>query len=346
MVAISVIIVNYNGGAFLQQALDSLRAQTFRDFEVLLVDNASTDGSMETLNSEGVPGYRILPQTENLGFAAGNNVAARLSDADWLVLFNPDAIANPDWLERVVSATQRNPCTNMFACAQYALEDPAIMDGAGDCYLGLGIPWRGGFGLRAEPLAEGECFSPCGASAVFRRSVFDAHGGFDERFFCYCEDVDLGYRMRLAGERGVFVPDAIIRHAGSGISGRASEFAIFHGTRNRIWTYAKNTPALMLWLTLPGHVAITLAILLRGFATGRAGPTWRGIQAGLAGLGTLKKDKRFGPPKRVASLGKIASAMAWNPKRLLDRRPVIRPLEKRPKNTTGMAITKGDHAGG
>ncbi|HCN91977.1 glycosyltransferase family 2 protein [Hyphomonas sp. UBA5107] len=346
MVAISVIIVNYNGGAFLQQALDSLRAQTFRDFEVLLVDNASTDGSMETLNSEGVPGYRILPQTENLGFAAGNNVAARLSDADWLVLFNPDAIANPDWLERVVSATQRNPCTNMFACAQYALEDPAIMDGAGDCYLGLGIPWRGGFGLRAEPLAEGECFSPCGASAVFRRSVFDAHGGFDERFFCYCEDVDLGYRMRLAGERCVFVPDAIIRHAGSGISGRASEFAIFHGTRNRIWTYAKNTPALMLWLTLPGHVAITLAILLRGFATGRAGPTWRGIQAGLAGLGTLKKDKRFGPPKRVASLGKIASAMAWNPKRLLDRRPVIRPLEKRPKNTTGMAITKGDHAGG
>ena len=332
MVAISVIIVNYNGGAFLQQALDSLRAQTFRDFEVLLVDNASTDGSMETLNSEGVPGYRILPQTENLGFAAGNNVAARLSDADWL--------------ERVVSATQRNPCTNMFACAQYALEDPAIMDGAGDCYLGLGIPWRGGFGLRAEPLAEGECFSPCGASAVFRRSVFDAHGGFDERFFCYCEDVDLGYRMRLAGERCVFVPDAIIRHAGSGISGRASEFAIFHGTRNRIWTYAKNTPALMLWLTLPGHVAITLAILLRGFATGRAGPTWRGIQAGLAGLGTLKKDKRFGPPKRVASLGKIASAMAWNPKRLLDRRPVIRPLEKRPKNTTGMAITKGDHAGG
>jgi GT2 family glycosyltransferase len=346
MVAISVIIVNYNGGAFLQQALDSLRAQTFRDFEVLLVDNASTDGSMETLNSEGVPGYRFLPQTENLGFAAGNNVAARLSDADWLVLFNPDAIANPDWIERVVSATQRHPYTNMFACAQYALEDPAIMDGAGDCYLGFGIPWRGGFGLLAEPLAEGECFSPCGASAVFRRSVFDAHGGFDERFFCYCEDVDLGYRMRLAGERCVFVPDAIIRHAGSGISGRASEFAIFHGTRNRIWTYAKNTPALMLWLTLPGHVAITLAILLRGFATGRAGPTWRGIQAGLAGLGTLKKDKRFGPPKRVASLGKIASAMAWNPKRLLDRRPVIRPLEKRPKNTTGMAITKGDHAGG
>ena len=326
MVAISVIIVNYNGEAYLQQALDSLRTQTFQDFEVLLVDNASTDGSVDNLNVDGVPGYRFLPQTENLGFAAGNNVAAKQSDATWLALFNPDAVANPDWLERVMAATERHPDTKMFACAQYALEDPTIMDGAGDCYLGFGIPWRGGFGLPAETLTEGECFSPCGASAVFRRSVFESHGGFDERFFCYCEDVDLGYRMRLAGERCVFLPDAVIRHAGSGISGRASEFAIFHGTRNRIWTYAKNTPALLMWLTLPGHVAITLAILLRGFATGRAGPTWRGIKDGLAGVGDLKKDKRFGPPKRTVSLGDLVYAMAWNPKRLLDRRPVIRPL--------------------
>ncbi|WP_340693182.1 glycosyltransferase family 2 protein [Hyphomonas sp.] len=326
MVSVSVIIVNYNGEAFLQKALDSLRNQTFRDFEVLLVDNASTDGSVTQLNSEGLPGYRFLPQVDNLGFAAGNNVAARESKATWLALFNPDAVANPDWLERVMAATERHSDVSMFACAQYALEDPSIMDGAGDCYLGFGIPWRGGFGLPTEPLMEGECFSPCGASAVFRRSVFEAYGGFDERFFCYCEDVDLGYRMRLAGERCIFLPDAVIRHAGSGISGRASEFAIFHGTRNRIWTYAKNTPALLLLLTLPGHVAITLAIFLRGFATGRAGPTWRGIVAGVAGLGSLKSDRRFGPPKRSVSLGDLAYAMAWNPKRLLDRRPVIRPL--------------------
>ena len=226
----------------------------------------------------------------------------------------------------MMAATERHPSVNMFACAQYDLEDPSIMDGAGDCYLGFGIPWRGGFGLPAETLDEGECFSPCGASAVFRRSVFEAHGGFDERFFCYSEDVDLGYRMRLAGERCIFLPDAVIRHAGSGISGRASEFAIFHGTRNRIWTYAKNTPALLLWLTLPGHAAITLAILLRGLATGRAGPTWRGIKAGLAGLGTLRNDRRFGPPRRTVSLRDLAYAMAWNPKRLLDRKPVIRPL--------------------
>ena len=105
MVAISVIIVNYNGEAYLQQALDSLRTQTFQDFEVLLVDNASTDGSVDNLNVDGVPGYRFLPQTENLGFAAGNNVAAKQSDATWLALFNPDAVANPDWLERVMAAT-------------------------------------------------------------------------------------------------------------------------------------------------------------------------------------------------------------------------------------------------
>tara|TARA_R110000765_G_scaffold420136_3_gene524880 strand:+ start:4679 stop:5719 length:1041 start_codon:yes stop_codon:yes gene_type:complete len=346
MVAVSIIIVNYNGEAFLQDALDSLRAQTFQDFEVLLVDNASTDGSAENLNTDGIPGYRFLPQTENLGFAAGNNVAAKLSEAGWLVLFNPDAVADPNWMERVMAATERHPSVNMFACAQYALEDPSIMDGAGDCYLGFGIPWRGGFGLPAETLDEGECFSPCGASAVFRRSVFEAHGGFDERFFCYSEDVDLSYRMRLAGERCIFLPDAVIRHAGSGISGRASEFAIFHGTRNRIWTYAKNTPALLLWLTLPGHVAITLAILLRGLATGRAGPTWRGIKAGLAGLGALKKDRRFGPPKRSVSIGDLAYAMAWNPKRLLDRRPVIRPLRTPRAATPATPLAAGDRAHG
>ena len=167
MVAISVIIVNYNGEAYLQQALDSLRTQTFQDFEVLLVDNASTDGSVDNLNVDGVPGYRFLPQTENLGFAAGNNVAAKQSDATWLALFNPDAVANPDWLERVMAATERHPDTKMFACAQYALEDPTIMDGAGDCYLGFGIPWRGGFGLPAETLTEGG-ISPIGLRVPWR----------------------------------------------------------------------------------------------------------------------------------------------------------------------------------
>lgn len=327
MVSVSVIIVNYNGEKFLQQALDSLRNQTFRDFEVLVVDNASTDGSVDDLDCDGIPGFRLLRQARNLGFAGGSNAGAAESRGVWLAMLNPDAAARPDWLERVMAATERHPDVNMFTCAQYALEDPGIMDGAGDCYLGFGIPWRGGFGLPGPVPEEGECFSPCGASALFRRSVFVAHAGFDERFFCYCEDVDLGYRMRLAGERCVFVPDAVILHAGSGITGRTSEFAIFHGTRNRLWIYAKNTPLPLLILTLPGHVLLTLAILLRGLATGRAGPTFRGLKAGIAGLGAIRRDRTYGPPERTASLCDLMCAMAWNPKRMLDRRPVIRPLK-------------------
>ncbi|MEZ5997572.1 MAG: glycosyltransferase family 2 protein [Hyphomonas sp.] len=329
MPAISVLIVNYNGKAYLQAALDSLRAQQFRDFEVIVVDNASTDGSADGLDTEGLPAFRLLRQETNLGFAAGSNLGVRAATAPWVAMLNPDAEAKPGWLDQVLDGILRYPDVHMFSCAQLVLGVEDKLDGAGDNYLGLGIPWRGGFGRPAEDMpAEGECFSPCGASAVFHRDTYLAHGGFDERFFCYCEDVDLGYRMRLAGERCIFLPRAIVAHAGSGIAGRVSEFALFHGTRNRLWTYLKNTPAPLLALTLPGHVAMSLAILLRGAIRGHAGPVWRGLIAGLAGIGQIRADRTYGPPARSIPLGDLVHAMAWNPVDLLGRHVVIAPLEQ------------------
>ncbi len=329
MPAISVLIVNFNGESYLQAALDSLRRQTFRDFEVIVVDNASTDGSADNLNADGLPGFRLLKQDSNLGFAAGSNVGVTASTAPWVAMLNPDAEAKPDWLDRIMDGISRYPDVRMFTCTQLALGNEALLDGAGDNYLGIGIPWRGGFGREASELpGEGECFSPCGASAVFHRETYLGFGGFDERFFCYCEDVDLGYRMRLAGERCIFLPQAVVSHAGSGISGRVSEFALFHGTRNRLWTYVKNTPAPLLVLTLPGHVAMTLAILLRGALKGHGGPVWRGLVAGIAGLGRIRADPSYGPPERTASLGDLMHAMAWNPMDLLGRRVVVRPLDE------------------
>jgi GT2 family glycosyltransferase len=329
MPAICVIIVNYNGAAFLQGALDSLRAQTFRDFEVLVVDNNSTDGSADGLKSDGLPAFELLRQSDNLGFARGNNFAAQRTEAKWLALLNPDAVAHPDWLEEISKAVVTYPGVTSFACTQLSLEDNTILDGAGDCYFGFGIPWRGAYQRPASELpGPGECFSPCGASAVYLRETFLQHGGFDERFFCYCEDVDLGYRLRLAGERCIFVPTAVVQHAGSGISGIASPFALYHGTRNRLWAYAKNTPFWLLVLTLPGHVALTAAILLRGLFTGRARDSWRGLKAGLAGLKTIRQPAPYAAPKRTATVWSLLRIMAWNPLRLLDGRAVIRPLPR------------------
>ncbi len=321
----SVVIVNYNGGDYIQGALDSLKRQTLRDFEVFVVDNASQDGSADNLDSEGLPRFELMLPGRNLGFAEGNNVAAKRGTGAWLVLLNPDAEAAPDWLERIDAAIARHPDVRVFTSAQYDLHDPAALDGAGDAFLVFGFPWRGGFGHPVAALpGEGECFSPCGAGAIYHRETFLAHGGFDERFFCFCEDVDLGFRLRLAGERCVFLPDAVIRHAGGGVSGRASDFSKYHGARNRVWAYLKNMPAPLMALTLPGHIAISAYLLARAAMTGTAAPTWRGMRDGALGLGAIRQPSPWSPPRRAASIWSIARSMAWNPWRMSARRPHVR----------------------
>ena len=321
----SIAIVNYNGGAYVQAALDSLAKQTRRDFEVILVDNASIDGSVDNLDTSGLPGFKLLQQETNLGFARSNNIAAEEAKGKWLVLLNPDAQAFPNWLDEIRTGINRHPDVVSFACAQISMEDDTRLDGAGDCYLGFGIPWRGGYGLQRDTLPqEGTVFSACGASAVYQRETFLSFGGFDERLFCYCEDVDLGYRMRLAGEQCVFLPNAKIAHAGGGLSGRASTFSVKHGARNRLWVYLKNTPAPLLLLTLPMHVGFTFAILVRGLFTGRAKPTAHGLWMGLADLGPVLKDRRTVQKNRSVSLSSLVTAMAWNPMTMLKRKPVVR----------------------
>ncbi len=321
----SVIIVNYNGGDYIAGALASLANQTVSDFEVFLVDSASTDGSMERLGDVLPANLHLRPQNTNIGFAAANNLAAREAKGDWIVLLNPDAAAAPDWLEKLAEGASRHPDAVMFASAQINMADPSRMDGAGDAYLGFGIPWRGGFGRPiAEMPEEGTCFAPCGAGAMYMRESFLAHGGFDEKLFCFCEDVDLGYRMRLAGETCVFLPEAKITHEGGGVSGRVSEFALFHGARNRLWVYLKNTPMWLLIITLPGHIALTVMILLRGLVTKRAKDTWRGIWAALKGAGPILKERKSLMASRRVSGASLVSAMSWNPVTMLQRKADVR----------------------
>lgn len=321
----SILIVNYNGGDYVQGALASLARQSFRDFEVFLVDNGSTDGSVDDLDTANLPAFTLMRQTENLGFAAANNRAACAASGEWLVLLNADAVARPDWLASLETAIARHPGVAMLASAQYVLGRTGYLDGVGDAYLIFGFPWRGGFGHLAHVLPpEGECFSPCGAGAVYHREAFLSHNGFDERFFCYCEDVDLGFRMRLAGERCVFVPDAVIHHAGSGLSGRTSDFTTYHGVRNRVWTYGKNMPLSLLALSLPGHLALSAYLLVRAGMTGRGGVTWRAMRDGWLGLGKARRRSDWSPPRRRASLWSLMRAMAWNPFRMSGRHPHVR----------------------
>jgi GT2 family glycosyltransferase len=325
----SVIIVNYNGGEFVQAAVDSLVSQTCQDFELIVIDNGSEDRSAVDLDVSGVARAEVRLEEANHGFACGNNIAARDATGEWLVLLNPDAVATAEWLENIAAGIARHPGTSMFASLQRSLDDPAILDGIGDCYLGLGVAWRGGFGRPASEIPhEGTCFSPCGAGAVYNRATFLAYGGFDESFFCFGEDTDLAFRMRLGGETCIFLPSAEIHHAGGGVSGRASTFSIWHGARNRLWVFVKNMPGWSFWITLPGHIAITALILLRGTMTGRFRSTWQGFMAGVKGLGPVWKERKKLQQARTAPVLDILKAMTWSPARMLLRKGDVRTFRK------------------
>lgn len=322
--AISVIIVSYESGPTLARCLDALRAQTFTDFEILLVDNASSDGAPRAAAAAD-PAIRFLQPGANLGFAAGNNLAAREARGRWLALLNPDAFAAPDWLAQLTAMAQRRPRVNCFTSLQRDAAQPALLDGTGDVMTGAGFPYRGGYHNPApSAVPEGETFSACGAAMLIDRALFLRLGGFDERFFCYCEDVDLGYRLRLIGEPTLLAPKAVVDHMGSASTGVRSDFSLFHGSRNRIWVYVKNTPA-ALWWTAPLHVLATLILLVRHLTRGEAAPAWRGVVAALKDLGPALTARRALQAGRTAAAAEIAAAMTWNPLDLLGMRSVIKP---------------------
>lgn len=324
---ISVVVVNFNGGDFLKGCLASLARQTFANFETIVVDNASSDDSLDRLG-EVPPSLTILRETVNHGFAGGNNLGAARARGRWLALLNPDAEADPDWLEALLRAVAERPSHRVVASLQVAMADGARLDGAGDCYLACGYAWRGGFGRPASETPEaGECFAPCGAATFLPRDLFLSCGGFEERYFCYHEDVDLGFRLRLLGEACQFDPRCRVRHAGSGITGRASDFAVFHGARNGLWTYLRNMPGPLLLLTFPGWLLGTGAILLRGLVTGRFGATWRGLMAAIGDPGPVLEARRVLRRTRRASLSDIGRALSWNPARFLGRRTDVRPFD-------------------
>jgi len=323
---ISVIIVNFNAGEWLTRSVQSIADQTYANFECFIVDNGSTDESLDTLPLLDKR-FTIIEAGENLGFAKANNLAATQARGDWIALLNPDAFARPDWLEKLFAATTLHANVTMVGSTQFMALEPGIYDGLGDCYHVTGLAWRGGFGHEAvniprnEGLDTSEVFAPCAAAALYKREAFASAGGFDERFFCYHEDVDLAFRLRLAGGICLQSHKAIVDHVSSGITGRASDFAVYHGTRNRMWTFVKNMPGPLLILLAPAHIALNIALLIWSiFRKGRFAPTFRGIRHGLKGLPPIWKSRKALHAKRKVTSGDILAALAWSPIKVVTRK--------------------------
>jgi GT2 family glycosyltransferase len=255
---IAVIIVNANTGEHIDRALDALAGQTLEPARVIVVDNASNDGSPDAI-ARRFPSVEVVRLERNVGFAAANNVGVQAADdCEWVALLNPDAFPLRDWLEALARAAERHREYSFFGSRLVSAEAPGVLDGTGDVYHVSGLAWRRDHGRPATVAPPaGEIFSPCAAAALYRRDAFLEVGGFDEGYFCYFEDSDLSFRLRLAGHRCLYVPDAVVHHVGSATAGRFSDFTVYHSFRNLVWTYAKNMPGPLVWLYLPQHLVAT-----------------------------------------------------------------------------------------
>lgn len=313
MKTVAVIIVNWNSWALLARCLASLAAQTWQDFSVTIIDNASSEDMPDQMLAD-YPQARLVRNSRNTGFAAANNLAVQqyTGNSEWIALLNPDAFPQPDWLAQLMQASQAHPDCAVFASRQLHAADLTRLDGDGDSYHISGRAWRTGHG-RAVPAhspAVSAVFSPCAAAGLYRRRVFEQVGGFDEDFFCYFEDVDLGFRLQLAGYPCLLITDAVVHHLGSATTGgQHGDFAVYHGHRNLVWTYFKNMPGILFWLLLPLHLAINLVTLVHYGR--RPGVIWRAKRDALLGLPGMLKKRRVLQNRRRVSI-----ATLW---RILDK---------------------------
>jgi N-acetylglucosaminyl-diphospho-decaprenol L-rhamnosyltransferase len=307
-----IVVVNFNAGENLRRCAKALCEQSEQDFEVKIVDNASSDESLRYIPAD--ERFEIIRAATNIGFAAGCNLGARDCESPFLIFLNPDAFPEPRWLQELLIASEKYPDAAMFGSLQLSAADDRIIDGAGDRYSCFGLPWRGGYDqpLRPLPLYT-QTFSPCGAAAMFRTEWFVRVGGFDEAFFCYLEDVDLAFRIRLLRGRCLQVNSAVVHHVGSGTNA-ATDFIMYHSVRNRIWTAVKNSPGWLFFCIIPLHIAAT-AYLYFGWAKLPFARSVRsGIRDGLADLPRVWKQRAAIQRSRVASVGDIAQAIDWSVK--------------------------------
>jgi GT2 family glycosyltransferase len=288
--------------------------------QVILWDNGDDEATGQILEKLKVdwPALQVFRSATNLGFAGGNNAAAKLANAGAdLLLLNPDAVLKPGAVQAMRRALSVTADVAAVGAVQLS-SDESTVDGLGDVYHFTGLPWRAGHGSKdvdrhlrgagSEP-ASTEIFGPCGAAALYRREAFDAVGGFDEDYFCYCEDVDLAFRLRNRGWVSVRANDAVVLHIGSVSTGTNSDFSVYHGHRNLVWTFLKNMPVLLLVLLMLPHLLMIILITLRYVVQGRARTIVRARVDAVRGLGNMLGKRREIQGSRRASTVDIWRAL-------------------------------------
>lgn len=242
---VTVVIPNYNGLKFMEPCFKALKAQSDRNFELLVVDNGSSDGSVEWLKEREIPSI-FLP--ENTGFSGAVNVGIKASKTPYVILLNNDTEPEPDYVKEMVRAIERSPKIFSVSPKMIQLYHKELMDDAGDMYSLLGWAYQRGVGQSSKGYTKPcRVFSACAGAAIYRREVFEKIGGFDEAHFAYLEDIDVGYRAKIFGYENVYWPAAVVYHVGSGTSGsKYNSFKVKLAARNNVYLNYKNMPVIQL----------------------------------------------------------------------------------------------------
>ena len=304
----TIIIPNYNGLKFMEPCFASLKEQTQKNFKILVVDNGSTDGSVEWLKEHDIPTIFL---TENTGFTGAVNVGIKAADTPFVILLNNDTTLDPRYVEKMERAISRSEKIFSVSCKIIQMYEPTLMDDAGDMYSVLGWAYQRGVGRPVELYDKPRrIFSACAAAAIYRRDVFEKMGYFDPMHFAYLEDIDVGYRAKLYGYDNIYCPDAVIYHVGSGTSGsKYNEFKVRLAARNNVYLCYKNMGTWQLLLNAPtlaaGFFVKYLFFKKLGF-----GKVYR--EAFLEGLKTAKNCRKVPElPGKFQQEVKIQTELIW-----------------------------------
>jgi GT2 family glycosyltransferase len=317
---VSVVIVNWNGKHLLAECLDSLGAQDVNDVEIVLVDNGSDDGSASFVR-ERYPAVKVLNLPENKGFAGGNNAGIGIATGKYIALLNNDTKADPAWLANLLREAEPSPPdVGMWACKILSYDHPDIIDNVGLLLYSDGLG-RGKGRLEKDQGQfdlPGEALFPSGCAGLYRKKMLDEIGLFDEEFFAYADDVDIGLRARLAGWKCLYVPSARVYHKYSSSSSAYSPFKALLVERNRIWVLLKYYPVEMI-LASPFFTILRLLAHLFGALTGQGASgkfsrehsvlramtillkAWSAALAALPGI--IRQRRAFSPLRRLGRAG-------------------------------------------
>lgn len=286
---VTIIIPNYNGRQLLENCIKTLECQTCQKFKVLVVDNGSTDNSVDVTSE--ILDMEIIALVENTGFCGAVNTGIRHTKTPYFILLNNDTEAEPEFAEALLERIKKSD--RIFSCGAMMIDyhNHELIDNAGDYYTALGWAVARAKGRKVcDYETEREVFSCCGGASIYRTDVVRQIGLFDEKHFAYLEDVDMGYRARIYGYKNYYVPQAKVFHVGSATTGtRYNEKKVFLAARNSIYLIYKNMPLLQLILNLPLILAGILIKLLFFTKKGFAGEYLKGIGTGIRSASGTKK---------------------------------------------------------